>query len=245
MGNIHVICTSRYLLKIHEAVLSGNHYVSVILLSKQTRKNIVTSYLSFYRLSYKLNNVTLIILGMKIASYVESPLKFRGRARWDYYLLRGGIKERSGIYMRVGGGGDEHDTIMTQTSCILVPHKAIRVRGATHGRARAWCITHDAYLVRPERSRWRSILGLSARNERDDEIVDAKIRDSLSFLSRFCHRQNACCEMTRKLPRLSSDISHVLSFPQLLLAWRNNDSNDTRSDSTRNCTRKIQFKRFV
>ena len=32
------------------------------------------------------------------------------------------------MYMRdAGGGRDEHDTVMTQTSCILVPHKVIRV----------------------------------------------------------------------------------------------------------------------
>lgn len=54
--------------------------------------------------------------------------------RQDYYALHGGTTERPDVYMRVGGGREEHDTVMTQTSCILVPHKAIRVRGAAHGR---------------------------------------------------------------------------------------------------------------
>lgn len=44
------------------------------------------------------------------------------------------VGPQSDVYMRVGGGREEHDTVMTQTSCILVPHKAIRVRGAAHGR---------------------------------------------------------------------------------------------------------------
>lgn len=46
-----------------------------------------------------------------------------------------GSTKRSDMYMHVGGGREEHDTVMTQTSCILVPHKAIRVRGAAHGQA--------------------------------------------------------------------------------------------------------------
>lgn len=67
---------------------------------------------------------------IEIALYVEN---FTHR-RQNYYALHDGTTERSDMYMRVGGGRKEHDTVMTQTSCILVPHKAIRVHGAAHGR---------------------------------------------------------------------------------------------------------------
>lgn len=72
-----------------------------------------------------------MMLRIEIALCVEN-LTHR---RQDYYASHDGTTERSDMYMRVGGGREKHDTVMTQTSCILVPHKAIRVRGAAHGRA--------------------------------------------------------------------------------------------------------------